>query len=115
MKTAKKAFRFPKTFTANVTKAVYDASTKRKTAGKNWALLNDCPVAVAAHRALKLKRYAVSVSRVDCAIVSPTGKSRRYTHDGVAVVKAFDERSGHSVTLPRTVTFTLTKMTVAGF
>src|SRR5271157_4834373 len=105
-KTAKKVFRFPKTFTANVTQAIFDASKKRR-AGKNWWLLNDCPVAVAVRRALKLDRTGASVSRVDCSVIAPTGKyrSRSYTHDGVAVVKAFDEKL--ALTLPQTVTFTL--------
>ena len=118
MKTAKKksaakkvkAFRFPKTFTAKVTQAIFDASSKRMLHGKHWALLQDCPVAVAARRALKLtQRWAASVSRVDCAMYAPSGKPRRYTHDGVDVVKAFDQRT--AVTLPQTVTFTLAAKT----
>jgi hypothetical protein len=111
VKTAKKkakAFRFPKTFTAKVTRAIFDASSKRRDADKNWSLMSDCPVGVAVRRALKVGRFDVSASRVDCVVTSPSGTSRTYTHDGAAVVKAFDEK--YDVPLPQTVTFTLTKI-----
>jgi hypothetical protein len=109
VKTAKKkakAFRFPKTFTAKVTRAIFDASSKRKASGKGWGLMHDCPVSVAVRRALKLPRFGVSTSQVDCAVhTANNARYRRYTHDGVAIVKAFDQQV--AVTLPQTVTFTL--------
>lgn len=109
-KTTKKAFRFPKTFTATVTKAIFDASTSRKDDGKeHFSVFNDCPVAVAARRALKLKRSSIDVTRVDCTVYAPVSfKSRRYEHDGEAVAKAFDLKQ--PVALPQTVTFTLEKV-----
>jgi hypothetical protein len=67
-KAVKKAFRFPKTFTATITKAIFTAATKRKAAGKVWGLMHDCPVSVAVRRTLKLPRYGVSTSQVDCAV-----------------------------------------------
>ncbi len=105
-KSTKKAFRFPKSFTATVTQALFDASTKRRDAGKGWYLMSDCPLALAVAHALKIKRARTSASRVDCAVSSPSGTSRLYTHNGAAVVKAFDEKL--AMKLPQTVTFTLT-------
>jgi hypothetical protein len=103
---AKKAFRFPKTFTATVTKAMFNASQKRKDAGKNWGLMHDCPVSVAVRRALKLPRFGVSTSQVDCAVhTAKNARYRRYTHDGLTVVRAFDQQL--VLPLPQTVTFTL--------
>lgn len=105
-KSAKPALRLPKTFTAKVTDAIFNASMKRKEKGKSWAILNDCPVAVAARRALKRDRWQVTVSRVDVAVYNhKSHSSRRYTHDGAELVKAFDSKS--EITLPQTVTFTL--------
>lgn len=103
------AFRFPKTFTAKVTEFIFDTAVRRRTTEHFW-LLGDCPLSVAVRRALKVTRTDVSTSRVDCTVVAPTGKwrSRRYTHDGVTVVKAFDEKL--ALTLPQTVTFTLEKV-----
>ncbi len=115
MKTAKKsatkkAFRFPRKFTATVTQAIFDASVSRLRDGKeHFSVFHDCPVAVAARRALKLNRNNIDVTRVDCTVYAPVSfKSRRYVHDGEMVAKAFDMKV--AVKLPQTVTFTPQKV-----